>query len=106
MSQMKNTALAKIKSLYGTPQGEFGPTLFVSHHLDEIEKADWLRVLKTENPTSKQVLDSLVLVGKWSSTDSAVDDIYDFSLPDNLTNYLLSVHFSENGTIEDVSMES
>ena len=106
MNQKKIIALEKIKSLFGTPDGEYGPTLFVSHHLGEIDKADWMKILKTQSPTSKQILESLVLIDQRSLTDTAVNDTYDFSLPENLTNYILSVHFSEDGTIEDVSMES
>lgn len=106
MNQKEKIVLTKIRSLYGTPEGEFGPTLFVSHHLDEVEKADWLTVLKTENPTPQQILESLVLVDAWSTTDNETNNTYDFSLPGNVTNYLLSVRFSEDDRVEDVSMES
>ncbi|MEP3888995.1 MAG: DUF2004 domain-containing protein [Hellea sp.] len=106
MDEKAKTALAKIKSLHGTPEDEFGTTLFVSHHLEEISKADWLKVLKTETPTSEQILDALILIGAWSSSDDDVIDTYDFSLPDNLTNYPLSACFSEDDKNIEVSMES
>ena len=106
MDKKAKTALAKIKSLHGTPEGEYGPTLFVSHHLEEISKAEWMELLKTETPTSEQMLDALVLIDAWSSYDDDVVDTYDFGLPDNLTNYLLSARFSKDYKSIEVSMES
>ena len=106
MDKKAKTALAKIKSLHGTPEGEYGPTLFVSHHLEEISKAEWMELLKTETPTSEQMLDALILIDTWSTSDDGAIDTYDFSLPDNLTNYLLSACFSADGKSIEVSMES
>jgi len=102
----KEFALAKINSLYNTPEGEFGPTLFVSYHLEEFESNDWLDNLKVSQPTAKQILESLVLIDEWSSNDDGINDTFDFSLPNNMTGYLLSVRFSSDEKIESVSMES
>ncbi|MDV5047629.1 DUF2004 domain-containing protein [Vibrio diabolicus] len=34
------------------------------------------------------------------------DDVCDFTLPNDVTNYLISVSFDENGQVVDISMES
>jgi Protein of unknown function (DUF2004) len=99
-------ALQAIKSLYGKPEGEYGPTLFVSHHLEEVEAAYWLRTFGTAQPNPDQVLNALVLVNSWSSEGDENIDTFDFSLPEKATNYVLSVRFQDDGQVQDVSMES
>jgi hypothetical protein len=99
-------ALRAIISLYGKPGGEYGPTLFVSHHLAEIEPEYWQRTLGTNQPEPDQILNALVLIDSWSSEDDEDVDIFDFSLPEAITNYLLSVRFQDDGQVQDVSMES
>jgi hypothetical protein len=99
-------ALRAIKSLYGKPDGEFGPTLFVSHHLEEIEGAYWRRTVGVARPTPKQVLNALVLIKSWSSDENGNIDVFDFGLPDNASNYVLAVRFRDDGEVADVSMES
>lgn len=105
MDQREKTAREKIKSLYGTPEGEYGPTLFVSHHLDEVKSEYWVGTCGTDAPEATQVLESLVLVDSWSSADDGNMDVFDFSLPGNVTSYLLSARF-ENGEVAEVPMES
>jgi len=104
--QKQKLALAKIKSIHGTPEDEFGPSLFVSHHIEEIEDAYWINNYGTKAPPAEKILDSLVLVGSWSSNDDDKIDTFDFSLPGNVTNYLISVRFDETGDIDEISMES
>lgn len=99
-------ALEKIKSLYGTEEGEFGPTLFVSHHLEELEKSTLLDIFGVDKPDAAQILNALVLVDSWSSDDDGKIDTFDFSLPGNVTDYLLSVRFDDDGEIDEVSLES
>jgi hypothetical protein len=105
-NERQATALQAIKSLYGTAEGEFGPTLFVSHHLDEVEAAYWLRTVGTERPNPNQILNSLVLVNSWSSAGDENIDTFDFGLPENASNYVLAVRFQDDGRVQDVSMES
>jgi hypothetical protein len=100
------TARQAIKSLYGKPEGEYGPTLFVSHHLKEIEPAYWLRTVGVEQPSPEHVLDALVLVDSWSSGDDEAINTFDFSLPENASDYLLSVRFRDDGQVQDISMEN
>ena len=104
-NEQENAAREKIISLYGKPEGEYGPTLFVEHHLDQLTASEWQDICGTPTPTAEQVLTSLVLVGAWSSNDDDVLDVFDFSLPDNATQYVISVRFSGADVI-DVDMES
>ena len=55
----------------------------------------------TESPSAEQVIDLLVLREKWED-----EDVYDFTLPGDVTDYVMSVSFGEGGAIEDISMES
>ena len=98
-------ALMKIRSLYGTPAGEDNVTLFVDHHLAEIEPNHFLEAYGTTSPTGQQILDSLVLIDAWSSEDDGDIDVFDFTLPGDVTNYLVSVRFAGD-EIEGISMES
>lgn len=99
-------ALLAIKSLYGKPEGEFGPTLFVSHHLVEVEGAYWQRTVGVARPTPNQVLNALVLIRSWSSHEGGNIDVFDFGLPNNASNYVLAVRFEDDGDVASVSMES
>ncbi|WP_208354590.1 DUF2004 domain-containing protein [Pseudaestuariivita rosea] len=101
----QEAARAKIRALYGTPEGEDGPTLFVSHHLDELSSDEWKQCLAIEKPTAEQILDGLVLVSAWDSKEDGNIDTFDFSLPNNMTNYLIAVRF-DGDEIESVDMES
>ena len=100
------SARRAIKSLYGKPEGEYGPTLFVSHHLEEIEPEYWLRTVGAQKPSPEQILDALVFVGSWTSGGGGTDNTFDFGLPGNVSSYLLSVRFDDDGQVQDVSMES
>ena len=104
-SEKEIAARAAVKSLIGKPEGEDSITLFVEHHLAELEADYFSNTYGTAMPEAIQIADSLVLVDSWSSEDDGHIDVFDFSLPDNVTNYLLSVRFSGD-KVEEVSMES
>lgn len=107
VEKRKEDALAAIKSVYGSEADEFGATLFVSHHLEQIEKQYWEKHIGTESPSAKQVLNILVLHSHWSEEEEGNGmDTFDFTLPDGVTNYVVSVSFDEDGEIEEISMES
>lgn len=99
-------ALSAIKAAYGTSGDEFGATMFVSHHLDELDSSYWEKHLKTASPEPILVLDILTLRSHWGDEDDDGIDTFDFTLPDDVTDYVISVRFDENGTIEDITMES
>ena len=94
-------ALDAIKASYKTDKGEYGADLFISHHLEELSDADWLLAIGTMKPTPQQILNSLTL-----SEPSEDGVMYDFTLPNDVTDYILCVNFGEDGTIENISMES
>lgn len=94
-------ALEGIKQSSVTEQGEYGIDEFVSHHLDELPESYWENKAGTSKPTKEQVVGLLVLRSKWEA-----EEVYDFTLPDDVTDYVVSVSFDEDGSIEDISMES
>jgi Protein of unknown function (DUF2004) len=97
-------ALAAIKAAYGTEDDEFGATLFVSHHLEEIEPSCWEKLLGTATPEPRQILDALVLKSEFEQGDEP--DSMDFTLPDEVTDYVICVAFNEDGVVDGISMES
>jgi len=94
-------ALEGIKQSSGTEQGEYGIDEFVSHHLNELPKSYWENHLGTSSPSKNEVISLLVLRSKWDD-----EEVYDFTLPDEVTDYVVSVSFDEDGDIEDITMES
>ncbi|HRY49500.1 MAG TPA: DUF2004 domain-containing protein [Candidatus Paceibacterota bacterium] len=97
-------ARAAIKKAYGTADGEDGPTLFVSHHLEELDAAFWKQHFSTERPDPQRILDGLVLRSHWGGDDEI--DTFDFTLPDEATQYVISVAFDEDGVVAGIAMES
>jgi hypothetical protein len=97
-------ARAKFHSAFGTADDEFGATLFVSHHLEELDPIYWKKHLSTATPNPRRVLDILVLKSHWGGDDEL--DTFDFTLPGDITDYVLSVTFDEDGAIADMTMES
>ena len=106
IKRREKKALAAIKMAFGTEDDEFGATLFVSHHLGEIEKSYWQKHLGTTEPKPERVLEILELRSHWSNEDEDGIDTFDFTLPGNVTNYVICVRFDEDGQVEEISMES
>lgn len=100
MSNSKK-ALEAIKQSFGTELGEYSIDEFVSHHLDELPKSYWEKHLGTSNPSQAQVISLLILCSGWDD-----EEVYDFTLPDEVTDYVVSVSFNKKGEIEDITMES
>lgn len=94
-------ALEGIKKSFGTEQGKYGIDLFVSHHIEELPKTYWQKHFGTEIPSSEQVIGLLVLRSKWDD-----EEIYDFTLPEEATDYVVSVSIDEDGVVQDIEMES
>lgn len=99
-------ALAAIKRSFGTEEAEYGANLYVSHHLEELSAEYWQKHLGTKTPEGVQILDLLKLHSHWSNEDENGIDVFDFTLPDRVSNYLMSVRFNEGGDVDDISMES
>ena len=97
-------ARAAIKRAFGTADDEFGATLFVSHHLEELESSYWKKHLSTETPQPRLVLDLLELHDHWGGDDEI--ERFDFTLPEDVTNYVISVRFDDAGEVSEITMES
>lgn len=102
---MKREAAARtaIKGAFGTPDDEYGATLFVSHHLEELDSSYWKKHLSTETPEPRRVLELLELHSHWGGDDEM--DTFDFTLPEEITNYVICVAFEE-GRVSEITMES
>ena len=96
-------ALDAIRQAYGTEAGEFSTTLFVRHHLEELPKDYWQEHAGTDAPDPTVVLDLLEFKSNWGDDDL---ENFDFSLPGDVTDYVLSVRFDDVGEIDEISMES
>ncbi|MEP6068548.1 MAG: DUF2004 domain-containing protein [Paracoccaceae bacterium] len=101
----ETTARTKLLELLGTEEGEFGPNLFVSHHKEELGSDYWKGAFGEVDPKPETIVEGLVLVSSWDSEDDGNIDTYDFSLPEGVTDYLLSVRFVGD-EVSEVSMES
>ncbi len=99
-------ALAAIRRLLGTDEAEFSVTLFISHHLEELDAEYWKKHAGTAQPGPQQVLDLLVLRSHWGADSEDGIDTFDFTLPEHVTDYVISVRFDENGDVEEIDMES
>lgn len=99
-------ALTAIRKDFATDGDEDGATLFVSHHLCEIEQGYWQKHLNTARPEPTRVLDILELRSHWGDEEEDGIDTFDFSLPGDITNYVISVRFDETGSVAEVTMES
>jgi len=107
VAKLEAAARAHISAIYDTPGDEYGVTLFVSHHLNEIEASYWLGHAGTLEPEPHQILDLLQLKPLEEEEDEEEEAIIlDFTLPDDVTNYLICVEFDEARNIVRVEMES
>ena len=97
-------ARAAIKKSFDPADEESAVTLFVSHHLEELDSAYWQKHFSTPKPDPQRILDSLVLRSHWGGDDEM--ETFDFTLPDDVTNYVICVKFDEAGEISEVDMES
>ena len=87
-------------------QAEDSVELFIQHHLEEIEPDYWKKYFGSAVPTPLQVLDLLVLAAPWESDEIDSREMLDFTLPDEITQYVICVGFDAKGQVIDISMES
>ena len=106
MTDKEKLSLDAIKANFGTEQGQFNTNLFISHHLEELDSEYWKTHFGSEKPDGKAILEKLVLVDNWSSEDDTNMNVFDFSLPENITDYMLSVRLNPEGGVDEISMES
>lgn len=103
--EKERSARQAIKMLIGRPEGDDSVNLFVDHHVSELEADYFTDTYGTPTPEPTQIIESLVLVDSWSSGGDDCINTFDFSLPKNATNDLLSVRFAGE-KVHDISMES
>ena len=101
----ERVAREAIRNSVGTKDGELGATIFVTHHIDELDEAYWQQHLGTSVPEPAQVLDMLELRSHWGDDESEMT-VFDFALPGEVTQYVLSIRFDDADEIEEISMES
>ena len=98
-------AQKEIEKRFGSPDGEMSVNLFVSHYKEELRADEWKALLGETNPTDKDILKCIVFKDSWDSEGDGNVDTYDFSLPNGLTQYVVSLRFDAD-TIISVDMES
>ena len=103
VERRKKLALDAIRQAYGTEAGESSTTLFGGHHLDELPQDYWQEHAGTGTPDAAAVLGLLEFKSSWGEDEI---EHFDFTLPGDVTDYVLSVRFNEAGGIDEVSMES
>jgi hypothetical protein len=99
----KKRALDAVQRAFGTEGGEEGVDLFVQHHLEELPASYWQQHLGSGIPEPAAVVGLLQLRSTWGERDI---EYFDFTLPDGVTDYVVSVHFDAAGAIDAISMES
>lgn len=99
----RQKALAAIHQAFGTEAGEDSINLFVEHHLDEMPPEYWEQQLGVAAPAPESVLGLLVCRSSWGENDL---ENFDFSLPGDVTQYVVAVHFDAAGEVDGLSMES
>ncbi|WP_150050984.1 DUF2004 domain-containing protein [Methylomonas rhizoryzae] len=103
VEKRQKLALDAIKHAFGTEAGEDSVNLFVGHHLEELPQSYWQQHLGSSTPKPTAVIGLLQLRSSWGEDDI---EFFDFTLPDEVTDYVVSVHFDGAGKIDGISMES
>ncbi|NTV87569.1 MAG: DUF2004 domain-containing protein [Burkholderiaceae bacterium] len=101
--QRQKIALEAIKQAFGTEAGEDSVNLFTEHHLAELPQSYWQQHLGSGTPEPASIIGLLQFRSSWGEEDI---EYFDFTLPDEVTNYVISVHFDSAGSIDGISMES
>ena len=103
VEKRRQLALDSIKQTFGTDAGEDNVNLFVEHHLVELPQSYWQQHLASIAPEPCAVIGLLQLRSSWGEGDI---EYFDFTLPDKVTDYVVSVHFDGAGAVDGISMES
>jgi hypothetical protein len=103
VDKRQKLALDAITQAFGTEAGEDSVNLFVEHHLQELPHSYWQQHLGSNTPEPAAIVGLLQFKSSWGEGDI---EYFDFTLPDEATDYLVSVHFDDAGAIDSISMES
>jgi hypothetical protein len=101
--QRQKIALEAIKHAFSTEAGEDSVNLFAEHHLAELPQSYWQQHLGSGKPEPASIIGLLQLRSSWGEEDI---EYFDFTLPDEVTDYVISVHFDSSGSIDGITMES
>lgn len=77
-------------------------SLFVKYHVNELDSGYWLEHLGTATPNAKEIIDLLELCPSCSENDQ----VYEFTLPGNISEHQICVHFDVHGEVDDISIVS
>jgi hypothetical protein len=103
-ARRETAARQAIKNGFNMEDEESGVAMFVAFHLEELPADYWQQQLNTTRPDPSAVLDILELHGHWGEDNEL--EYFDFTLPGEVTDYVISVHFDAKGKIIEISMES
>lgn len=93
-----------IKNGFDMEDEESGAAMFVAFHLEELDAGYWQQHAGTARPTPDNVLDLLVLREHWGGADEL--EHFDFTLPGEVTDFVIGVRFDGAGKVAEISMES
>lgn len=103
LAQRQAQALAAIQQAVGTGVGEDSIGLFAEHHRDELPASYWQQHLGEATPSVAAIAGLLVFKSAWGEGDM---EYVDFTLPGEVTDYVVSVHFDDAGAVDGMAMES
>ncbi len=76
--------------------------LYIEHHLEEIPQIEWEKIFG-KIPNQEEFIDLLELQ---SSYEYEGFIFYDYSLPKDITDYVICIKTDKNNTLIEISMES
>ena len=103
-AEREQAARHAIKNGFDMDDEDSGVAMFVAFHLEELDAAYWQQHLGTARPMPDAVLDALVLRERWGGAGDL--EHFDFTLPGDITDYVIGVRFDAAGKVAEVSMES
>jgi hypothetical protein len=111
IERRKSLAIDAIHAAYDPDDEDAPVTSYIQHHIEELDESYWMRHLTVAVPSPSQFLDLLVLRGHWGidgndEIDDAGIETFDFTLTGDVTDYVLSVSFNEQGEVTEIEMES
>lgn len=99
-------AISMIKSDFAKNDQSSCVNQFISHHIEVLDKSYWQEHLGTQKPDPYDVLSILELQSHWGSDSDEGIDFFDFTLPNEVTDYVISVHFDKMGQVSEICFES
>ncbi|SDY53779.1 DUF2004 domain-containing protein [Acinetobacter kyonggiensis] len=107
IQKLEQKARAAMLSVYQNDTDDNAVRLYAEHHLEELEPEYWLKNLGTATPQPLQILKVLELSPHidWVLGE---DENYriDFTLPEEVTQYVLCVELDRDEMVVGISMES